>query len=128
MYLIWFSDTRQLVGATIRKFRSVVVAIRSSSLKTEEIRSVNEAEKIPDRKISLDVVTRWNSTFEMLKKVDESRFAIESLGFHDDNGDESWMAKDPTDPSAKNAEHKTLELFHSDWDFIGDLIPVCRFA
>jgi hypothetical protein len=114
------------VAATIRKFRSVVVAIRSSSLKTQEMQAVNEAAKIPDRKLSLDVVTRWNSSLEMLRTIDESRFTIESMGFHKDNEEELWMAKDNTDPNVTGPQEKTLELFHSDWDLIADLIPVCR--
>jgi hypothetical protein len=115
----------ELGGAIIKKFRGVVVAIRSSSLKTQEMQAVNEAEKIPDRKLSLDVVTRWNSSYEMLKTVDESRLAIESMGFQQDNEDGQWMGNDSTDPKAAE---KNLELFHSDWDFIGDLIPVCIFV
>jgi hypothetical protein len=110
----------------------VVVAIRSSSLKSQELKAINEAENIPHRKLSLDVITRWNSTFEMLKRVDESRYGIESLGFHNDvNPDEElWMGKDSTNPDATepaqggDEKEPTLEIFHTDWDVIGDLIPV----
>jgi hypothetical protein len=124
----------QNVAKMIRKFRSVVVGIRASSLRTNELKAVNEAQQMPQRKLSLDVVTRWNSTYEMLKRVDESRYGIESLGYQpvDDpkqNIDELWMGNDPTEPPSAVANLKEdVELSHTDWDMLGNLLLVSSYT
>jgi hypothetical protein len=132
----------QRLAEVVRKFRAVAVGIRRSTLKAQELTNYS------DRKLSLDVVTRWNSTLEMLKRVDESRFGIDALGYTKKEQDsaekdakasskqekvptpldeEFWMGQDPTEPTPDIAKKPELPS-HYDWDTIANLIPVLRYG
>jgi len=113
------------IAPVVAKFRALVVAMRTSRLAREELERTSEKYGVKDLQLTLDVVTRWNSTFDMLKRIGERRVPIEALVA---NGGEKkewippeWARRpDKTDPKNALAE----SLIDLDFLSIQECMPV----
>ena len=69
----------QLSSPLIKKVREFVVKIRQSSRLSDSLKIIYKQENIPELKPDLDVETRWNSTYLMLKKFYRMRNILNIL-------------------------------------------------
>ncbi|XP_073030651.1 zinc finger BED domain-containing protein RICESLEEPER 2-like [Primulina eburnea] len=77
-------DGLKEVGDSVRRVRQAIRYIRQSPARNEKFKDCCELEKITSKKsLCLDVVTRWNSTYLMLKVALEFENAFVSYGIHD---------------------------------------------
>ncbi|CAB4478569.1 unnamed protein product [Rhizophagus irregularis] len=67
----------------ISLLRELIVKIRASSLRREKLSNACKNNDINDLKPILDVPTRWNSTFDMIKRALQLKVALEYIVFHD---------------------------------------------
>jgi len=74
------------VNDSIVKVRSAVKYVKSSPSRFENFKTCIEREKITFKGLlSLDVPTRWNSTFKMLEGAEKYQSAFELMEEHDGN-------------------------------------------
>ena len=64
------------IGILIQKIRNSFVQIKKSVLLTQKLKDTLKILKMEEKKIILDVVTRWNSSYYMLKRFLELEKAI----------------------------------------------------
>ncbi|XP_075503957.1 zinc finger BED domain-containing protein RICESLEEPER 2-like [Primulina tabacum] len=77
-------DGLKEVGDSVRRVRQAIRYIRQSPARIKKFKDCCELEKITSKKsLCLDVVTRWNSTYLMLKVALEFENAFVSYGIHD---------------------------------------------
>lgn len=63
-------DGLKEIGDSVRRVRQAVKYIRQSPMRIQNFKDYCEIEKITSKKsLCLDVVTRWNSTYMMLKSA-----------------------------------------------------------
>ncbi len=63
----------------MKRFRAVVVGIRRSNLKTQEMKRIENDMKLPHRKLALDCITRWNSVYTMLKSIADGKGVLQQM-------------------------------------------------
>ncbi|KAH0744720.1 hypothetical protein KY290_032713 [Solanum tuberosum] len=79
-------DDLKEIGHSINRMRQMVKYVRSSSTKTRNFLKCVEMQKIEcDKMLSLDVPTRWNSTYLMLDTIEKFEKAFERLDLYDGN-------------------------------------------
>ncbi|KAM3221584.1 zinc finger BED domain-containing protein RICESLEEPER 2-like [Capsicum annuum] len=79
-------DGLKKIGPSIKRVRQIVKYVRFSPARTRNFIKCYEMQKIECSKIlSLDVPTRWNSTYLMLKAAKKSKKAFERFDLYDDN-------------------------------------------
>ncbi|XP_075492436.1 zinc finger BED domain-containing protein RICESLEEPER 2-like [Primulina tabacum] len=77
-------DGLKEVGNSVRRVRQAIRYIRESPARIKKFKDCCELEKITSKKsLCLDVVTRWNSTYLMLKVALEFENAFVSYAIHD---------------------------------------------
>lgn len=81
----------------VNKLRQCVVWIRSSPQNKERFKRCCQSLDLPELQLDLDIRTRWNSTYEMIKKATSLRLAVDQM-----------MAGGP--------EH--MRLSSEDWSFL----------
>ena len=95
----------QLATSTIMKVRVFVVKIRQSTKLCDSLRTICKLESIAEIKPDLDVETRWNSTYLMLKKFHHMRSILDIL-------------------VAKNRDLTSIYLQENDWTQINNMIQL----
>jgi hypothetical protein len=60
----------ELIDDAVVKVRQLMIKIKNSVVISDELRKLCQCAKINYLKPELDVKTRWNSTFNMLKKME----------------------------------------------------------
>ncbi|KAH0743325.1 hypothetical protein KY290_031318 [Solanum tuberosum] len=87
-------DGLKEIGPSIKRVRQMVKYVRSSSTSTRNFLKCVEMQKIEcDKMLSLDVPTRWNSTYLMLDTTEKFEKAFERFDLYDDNFN-SFLATD----------------------------------
>ncbi|XP_073032144.1 zinc finger BED domain-containing protein RICESLEEPER 2-like isoform X2 [Primulina eburnea] len=77
-------DGLKEVGDSVRRVRQAIRYIRQSPARIKRFKDCCEIEKITSKNsLCLDVVTRWNSTYLMLKTALKFENAFVSYGIHD---------------------------------------------
>ncbi|XP_073016174.1 zinc finger BED domain-containing protein RICESLEEPER 2-like [Primulina eburnea] len=77
-------DGLKEIGDSVRRIRQAVKYIRQSPMRIQNFKDCCEIEKITSKKtLCLDVVTRWNSTYLMLKAAKEFENAFVTYADHD---------------------------------------------
>jgi hypothetical protein len=66
----------ELVNGSVRKARELMVKIKNSTKICDELRLLCDVKKIKYLKPLLDVETRWNSTYYMLKRLEQLEPAL----------------------------------------------------
>jgi hypothetical protein len=66
----------ELVSSSVRKARELMVKIKNSTQICDELRLLCDVKKIKYLKPLLDVETRWNSTYYMLKRLEQLEPAL----------------------------------------------------
>ena len=66
----------ELVSSSVRKARELMVKIKNSTQICDELRLLCDIKKIKYLKPLLDVETRWNSTYYMLKRLEQLEPAL----------------------------------------------------
>ena len=94
-------------GQIISKFRKFIEKIRRSPKLLEEFKETVEKTKDPNIKLILDISTRWNSTFDMLKRALSLKSSINLLILN-----------------SKSKEIKNIQIFNSDWIIIEELVMI----
>ena len=61
----------ELIDNAVVKVRQLMIKIKSSVIISDELRKLCKCAKINYLKPELDIRTRWNSTFNMLKKMEK---------------------------------------------------------
>ncbi|KAK9221778.1 hypothetical protein WN944_010207 [Citrus x changshan-huyou] len=104
---------------SISKIHNVVRFVRSSPSRTQKFKAYAEREKISSNKLlCLDVITRWNSTFFMLKAAEKYEKVFDRLELHDAQYIREFCLSEPkTCPSLIDWEYaryfiKFLNVFH----------------
>uniref|UniRef100_A0A3Q7J4X6 HAT C-terminal dimerisation domain-containing protein n=1 Tax=Solanum lycopersicum TaxID=4081 RepID=A0A3Q7J4X6_SOLLC len=78
-------DGLKEIGHSIKKVRQMVKYVRSSSSRARNFLKCVEMQKIEcDKMLSLDVPTRWNSTYLMLDTAEKFEKAFERFDLYDD--------------------------------------------
>ncbi|KAH0652717.1 hypothetical protein KY289_030395 [Solanum tuberosum] len=78
------SDSLKEIGPSIKRVRQMVKYVRSSSTRTRNFLKCVEMQKIEcDKILSLDVPTRWNSTYLMLDTARKFEKAFERFDLYD---------------------------------------------
>lgn len=76
------------VNLSIKKIRTIVKYVRSSPARLQKFKACIEEEKIESKSlVSMDVDTRWNSTFLMLESALKFKKAFSNLLLKDSNCD-----------------------------------------
>jgi len=75
----------ELVGDSINKVRELMSRIKNSTTLCDQLRSFCNLKNIPNYKPILDVETRWNSTYYMLRRVEQLKMALVLLVADNDN-------------------------------------------
>ncbi|KAH0645050.1 hypothetical protein KY284_032934 [Solanum tuberosum] len=79
-------DGLKEIGPSIKRVRQMVKYVRSSSTRTRNFLKCVEMQKIEcDKMLSLDVPTRWNSTYLMLDTAEKFEKAFERFDLYDGN-------------------------------------------
>ncbi|KAH0711976.1 hypothetical protein KY289_007935 [Solanum tuberosum] len=87
-------DGLKEIGPSIKRVREMVKYVRSSSTRTRNFLKCVEMQKIEcDKMLSLDVPTRWNSTYLMLDTTEKFEKAFERFDLYDGNFN-SYLATD----------------------------------
>ncbi|KAH0636238.1 hypothetical protein KY289_036153 [Solanum tuberosum] len=87
-------DGLKEIGPSIKRVRQMVKYVRSSSTRTRNFLKCVEMQKIEcDKMLSLDVPTRWNSTYLMLDTAEKFEKAFERFDLYDGNFN-SFLATD----------------------------------
>uniref|UniRef100_A0A3Q7GHJ3 HAT C-terminal dimerisation domain-containing protein n=1 Tax=Solanum lycopersicum TaxID=4081 RepID=A0A3Q7GHJ3_SOLLC len=87
-------DGLKEIGPAIKRVRQMVKYVRSSSSRTRNFLKCVEMQKIEcDKMLSLDVPTRWNSTYLMLDTTEKFEKAFERFDLYDGNFN-SFLATD----------------------------------
>ncbi|XP_069153735.1 zinc finger BED domain-containing protein RICESLEEPER 2-like [Solanum lycopersicum] len=87
-------DGLKEIGPSIKKVRQMVKYVRSSSSRARNFLKSVEMQKIEcDKMLSLDVPTRWNSTYLMLDTAEKFEKAFERFDLYDGNFN-SFLATD----------------------------------
>ncbi|CAB4495821.1 unnamed protein product [Rhizophagus irregularis] len=71
------------VSEVVPKLRKLVVKIHASPQRREKFSRQCEAAHLSDKELVVDVKTRWNSTFEMIKRSLELREALDNIAIAD---------------------------------------------
>src|SRR3990170_2703125 len=95
----------ELVSSLVRKARELMVKIKNSTQICDELRLLCDIKKIKYLKPLLDVKTRWNSTYYMLKRLEQLQPALVLL-------------------SADNQSINDLYPSGNDWKTIKDTLKV----
>uniref|UniRef100_A0A1A8EZV8 HAT C-terminal dimerisation domain-containing protein n=2 Tax=Nothobranchius korthausae TaxID=1143690 RepID=A0A1A8EZV8_9TELE len=66
----------KVMKPTVDKVKAIVEFFHRSTTATEKIKSTQRQMGMPELKLKQDCVTRWNSTFYMLKRILESKDAV----------------------------------------------------
>ena len=90
------------------KCRKIVGHFKHSSLATSSLQSWQKRLQLPEHRLIQDVVTRWNSTLDMIERLLEQRLAI-SAALH----------------SANNTA-ASMELSSTDWEHLNGLVPILK--
>lgn len=69
-------DALKVIKHTVDKVKSLVEYFHKSITATEKLKSTQRQMGMPELRPKQDCVTRWNSTFHMLQRINESKEAI----------------------------------------------------
>ncbi|KAH0748145.1 hypothetical protein KY290_027377 [Solanum tuberosum] len=84
-------DCLKEIGPSIKRVRQMMKYVRSSSTRTRNFLKCVEMQKIEsDEMLSLDVPTRWNSTYLMLDTAEKFEKAFERWTYCRFNSNEDW--------------------------------------
>lgn len=67
------------MGELLQKCRGIIGFIKRSSLALVAFRHAQQQFRLSERELISDVVTRWNSTFNMLEVFKQQRLAIQHV-------------------------------------------------
>jgi len=76
---------QKAVKDIIATCKSIVGHFHRSSVASHNLRRIQESLNIPQHKLKQDVQTRWNSTFYMLKSVQEQKMALAAYAAENSN-------------------------------------------
>lgn len=73
---LFVRDALKVMKPTVDKVKAIVEFFHRSTTATENLRSTQRQMGMPELKLKQDCVTRWNSTFHMLKRILDSKEAV----------------------------------------------------
>ncbi|KAI3369500.1 hypothetical protein L3Q82_007714 [Scortum barcoo] len=71
---VW--DVLKVMKPTVDKVKAIVEFFHRSTTATEKLKSTQRRMGVPELKLKQECVTRWNSTFHMLKRILESKDGV----------------------------------------------------
>ncbi|XP_053382048.1 E3 SUMO-protein ligase ZBED1-like [Mercenaria mercenaria] len=99
------------VSKVISRCRKLVGHFKHSTTLTAEMRERQKAMGVPEHTLVQDVVTRWNSTYQMMTRLVEQRRVVSDILL---------------DPKLSKKEDSVLNLKEYEWDLIGELSDILR--
>ena len=99
--------SKRLTGAA----RKLVGHFKHSALAMSSLKEKQKALNVPEHTLIQDVVTRWNSTYFMLDRLLEERWAIYGV-LHDE--------------TVSKSDHERLDLTNEQWELISQLMVVLK--
>ncbi|XP_051241559.1 E3 SUMO-protein ligase ZBED1-like [Dicentrarchus labrax] len=69
-------DALKVMKPTVDKVKAIVEFLHRSATATEKLKSTQGQMGMPELKLKQECVTRWNSTFHMLKRILDSKDAV----------------------------------------------------
>ncbi|KAK7881406.1 hypothetical protein WMY93_029815 [Mugilogobius chulae] len=69
-------DALKVIKADVDKVKAIVEFFHRSTTATHKLKSTQQQMGIPELKLKQECITRWNSTFHMLKRILESKDAV----------------------------------------------------
>ncbi|KAJ3604957.1 hypothetical protein NHX12_027008 [Muraenolepis orangiensis] len=108
-------DALKVMKTTLDKVKGMVQFFHKCTRATKKLKSTQRQMDMPELRLKLHCVTRWNSTLHMLKRVLESKDAIIStlalINAHIDALDqEEWEALQETCTVLEPFEQVTVEI------------------
>ncbi|XP_051935570.1 E3 SUMO-protein ligase ZBED1-like [Hippocampus zosterae] len=69
-------DALKVMKPTVDKVKGIVEFFHRSTTATQKLKSTQQQMGMPELKLKQECITRWNSTFHMLKRILESKDAV----------------------------------------------------
>ncbi|KAK9528362.1 hypothetical protein VZT92_012530 [Zoarces viviparus] len=73
---LFVRDALKVMKPTVNKVKAIVEFFHRSTTATHKLKSTQLQMGMPELKLKQDCVTRWNSTFHMIKRILESKDAV----------------------------------------------------
>ncbi|CAJ0921704.1 unnamed protein product [Ranitomeya imitator] len=125
------TDALKIVKPTLDKVKSIVEFFHKSTIATEKLKSTQQQMGMPELRLKQDCVTRWNSTYYMLKQVLESKDAVIStlaiiFATIDTLNQEEWEVVRETCIVLEPFEQATVEIRAESYLTSSKMLVLCR--
>ena len=77
----WIQE--QEISEVMFKSRELIKYFKNSTKNTNKLNEMNKKMNLKQKKLKLDVITRWHSTYDMLQRLVENRTTIVNLALED---------------------------------------------
>ncbi|XP_056269527.1 zinc finger BED domain-containing protein 4-like [Pseudoliparis swirei] len=128
---LFVRDALKVMKPTVNKVKTIVEFIHRSTTATHKLKSTQLQMGMPELKLKQDCVTRWNSTFHMIKRILESKDAVISTlavmnASVDPLSQEEWEVLQEACTVLEPFEQVTVEISADSYVTASKMLILCK--
>ncbi|XP_073341911.1 E3 SUMO-protein ligase ZBED1-like [Pagrus major] len=128
---LFVRDALKVMKPTVDKVKAIVEFFHRSTTATEKLKSTQRRMGMPELRPKQECITRWNSTFHMLKQILESKDAVtSSLAVINAPGDplsqEEWEVLQEACTVLEPFEQVTVEISADSYVIASKILILCK--
>ncbi|XP_051778436.1 E3 SUMO-protein ligase ZBED1-like [Erpetoichthys calabaricus] len=128
---LFVRDALKVMKPTVDKVKAIVEFFHRSTTATEKLKSTQRQMGMPELKLKQECITRWNSTFHMLKRILESKDAVISTlavisAPVDPLSQEEWEVLQETCMVLEPFEQVTVEISADSYVTASKMLILCK--